>query len=303
MRFPPGEMGCPAHPQDRTPGTNGVPALGMSADYFLPPTPNTSEPPSPAYCAGVEAAAEKGTPPSMSDGTQCKSLASLGYSKRGIDTGEIVIRGGSHLDFSFIPNHAFGASLRGADLIDWYTTAWFDKYVKGDPTADRRLLTDRWRHDVQEGDVDPDGDPNIFSFYHPSRLDFTLTDGTKVDCEDLRSGCPALTADDGWPGDYSYAVVDRTPDHGTLRSVTASGLVRACASRRTITVHARGARIRRIVATVGRRRVGSSRGRAVRVRLVGLPRRTVRVRLRITERRRGRLVHRTLYRTYRTCVR
>src|SRR4051795_11263749 len=39
--FPPGEAGCPAHPQDRAdltknlgPNTHGKPALGMSADYF-----------------------------------------------------------------------------------------------------------------------------------------------------------------------------------------------------------------------------------------------------------------------------
>src|SRR5207237_770596 len=68
-----------------------------------------------------------------------KSTWSFNYSKAGVDTGEIIIRGGSHLDFSFIPNQAFGASLRGADEIAWYTTAWFDKYLKGDPGADARL--------------------------------------------------------------------------------------------------------------------------------------------------------------------
>ena len=58
--------------------------------------------------------------------------------------GEIVIRGGSHLDFSFIPNQAFGASLRGPDITDWYLTAWFDRYLKDDagrrrPAAHRAL--------------------------------------------------------------------------------------------------------------------------------------------------------------------
>jgi hypothetical protein len=115
-------------------------------------------------------------------------------------------------NFSFIPNQAFGATLRGADLVSWYTTARFDKYVKRDPTADRRLLTDRWRHDGPEAAVDPDGDGNMFSFYHRSRLDITRADGTKVECEDLRSGCGALTADDGYAGDYAYAHIDRSPD-------------------------------------------------------------------------------------------
>ncbi len=196
--FPPGEAGCPAHPQDRTPGKNGVPALGMSADYFLPPTPNMSYPDQSA-CPGAGA-------------QTCKSTESFDYSKRGIDTGEIVIRGGSHLDFSFISNPAFGATLRGADLIDWYTTAWFDKYVKRDPTADARLLTNRWRHDVEEAAVDPNHDGNMFSFYHPSRLDFTLSNGRKVDCEDLRAGCAPLSDSDGYRGEYSYIKIATSPD-------------------------------------------------------------------------------------------
>jgi dienelactone hydrolase len=189
--FPPGEAGCPAHPEDRGAPTRKVaaPALGMAADYFLPPTPNLRYP--------VPGA---------------KSVASRDYSKRGIDTGELVIRGGSHLDFSFIPNPAFGATLRGADLIDWYTTAWFDKYVKGDPTADRRLLSDRWRHDGTEASVDPKHDGNMFSFYYPSRLSFTAAGGRKVDCEDLRAGCADLTADDGYGGEYSYLALATSPD-------------------------------------------------------------------------------------------
>ena len=67
------------------------PALGMSADYGLPPAPNTSLP-----------------------NPHGKSTWSLELLARPAWTrGEIVIRGGSHLDFSFIPNQAFGASLRG----------------------------------------------------------------------------------------------------------------------------------------------------------------------------------------------
>jgi hypothetical protein len=36
----------------------------------------------------------------------------------------------------------------------------------------------------------------------------------KVDCEDLRAGCAALSGDDGYPGDYAYAAIDRSPDGG-----------------------------------------------------------------------------------------
>jgi dienelactone hydrolase len=182
--FPPGEQPCPADPSQRAPVPITKPALGISADYGLPPTPNTSQP-------------DPGA----------KSTESHAYSDAGVDTGELIIRGGSHLDFSFIPNHAFGASLRGADLTAWYTTAWFDKYVKGDPTADKRLLTNRWRHDGAEAAIDPDHDGNAFSFYYPSRLDIAA-----ADCEDLRAGCAARSDDDGYPGEYSYVAIDRSPD-------------------------------------------------------------------------------------------
>jgi hypothetical protein len=116
-RAGPGEAGCPAGPADRTTVPITKPALGMSADYGLPPAPNTQLP-----------------------DPNAKSTWSLNYSHAGVDTGEITIRGGSHLDFRFIPNQAFGASLRGADEIAWYTTAWFDKYLKHDPGADHMLL-------------------------------------------------------------------------------------------------------------------------------------------------------------------
>ncbi|HEX3977309.1 MAG TPA: hypothetical protein VHW96_13670 [Solirubrobacteraceae bacterium] len=192
-----GESGCPADPADRT--TVGItkPALGISADYGLPPTPNTSLP-DPTF----------------------KESESLAYSKAGVDTGEIVIRGGSHLDFSFIPNQAFGASLRGPDITDWYLTAWFDRYLKNAPGADNRLLSERWRDDPVEAGVDPNHDGSAFSFYYYSRLDIGLLGGGRFDCEDLRDGCPGMVpeADDGYPGDYSYVKIDTTPEAGAALS-------------------------------------------------------------------------------------
>lgn len=184
-----GEKPCPADPADRATVPITKPGLGMSADYGLPPTPNTSLP-----------------------NPLGKSKESMAYSSAGVDSGEIVIRGGSHLDFSFIPNQAFGASLRGADEIAWYTTAWFDKYVRHEHGADARLLTNRWREDPLEAEVDPNGDGNAFSFYYYSRLDIHRENGEAWDCEDLRKGCPGMVTNDGFPGPYSYATVDTTPD-------------------------------------------------------------------------------------------
>ncbi|HEX9481113.1 MAG TPA: hypothetical protein VF927_03340 [Solirubrobacteraceae bacterium] len=167
------------------------PALGMSADYGLPPLPND------------------GLPEPLA-----KSTESLAYSEAGVDSGEIIIRGGSHLDFSFIPNQAFGASLRGPDEIDWYTSAWFDKYLKHQASADKRLLSERWREDPVETAVDPRKDGNAFSFYYLSRLDIHLASGTHWECEDLREACAGMvhTAKDGFPGSYSYFTIDTSPD-------------------------------------------------------------------------------------------
>jgi dienelactone hydrolase len=183
------EAGC-VDASQRTVPPLSKPALGMAADYFIPPVPNTSEP-----------------------DPLAKSRSSLAYAAAGVDTGELIIRGGTHYDFSFIPNHAFPATLRGADMIAWYTTAWFDKYLKRDCTADRRLLTDRWRRDGEEAAIDEPGhDGNMFSFYYRSRLDITLASGERYRNEDLRDDPAGLTASDGFAGSYSYVAVDRSPD-------------------------------------------------------------------------------------------
>ena len=177
---------CPADPSARTPAPIRKPALGMAADYFIPPVPNTSDP----------------------DPLE-KSKASFDYSKAGVDTGEIIIRGGTHYDFDWIPNPGFPATLRGADVITWYTTAWFDKYVKGDASAASRLLTDRWSNDRAEAAVDPDGDGNMFSFYYRSRLDIGLGGGRRFLSENMRGG--RGLAPDCEPARYDYIDIVTAP--------------------------------------------------------------------------------------------
>ncbi len=184
-----GEQPCPANPAARAAVPITKPGLGLSADYGLPPLPNLSQP-----------------------DPQGKSSASQAYSAAGVDSGEIIIRGGSHLDFSFIPLVALGASLRGPDLSDWYTSAWFDKYVKHDPNADARLLTTRWQHDATEAAIDPGHDGNAFSFYYRSRLSIHRSGDAVFDCEDLRTGCAGMSAADGWSGTYSYVKIDTSAD-------------------------------------------------------------------------------------------
>ncbi|HLB20766.1 MAG TPA: hypothetical protein VK605_01545 [Solirubrobacteraceae bacterium] len=186
-----GEKPCPADPSQRTTVPISKPGLGISADYGLPPLPNTALPEPLA-----------------------KSSESLAYSQAGVDSGEVIVRGGSHLEFSFIPNQAFGASLRGADEVAWYTSAWFDKYVKHQGSADKRLLSNRWREDPAEAAVDPNHDGNAFSFYYLSRLDIHLRSGEAWDCADLREGCAGMVATrrDRYPGEYSYLGIDTSAD-------------------------------------------------------------------------------------------
>jgi dienelactone hydrolase len=270
-----GEASCPAHPADRTTVPVTKPGLGISADYGLPATPNTSLP-APAF----------------------KEQESLAYTKAGVDSGEIVIRGGSHVDFSFIPNQAFGASLRGPDVADWYATAWFDKYLKHQASADARLLSDRWRSDAVEAGVDPGHDGNAFSFYYDSRLDIGLSKGGRFDCEDLRDGCAGMVpaSADGFPGSYSYASIDTTPDavHGTGSSLKPGSSLNACSARYSLRMRARRGTTRTKVYVDGKL-VRVERGRSVTVPSVAGTRRHT---IRVLEYRRKRLVSRLVRRVY-----
>jgi dienelactone hydrolase len=243
-----GEAGCPADPSARTSVPITKPGLGISADYGLPPAANTSLP-----------------------DPNAKSTWSHNYSAAGADSGELIIRGGSHLDFSWIPNQAFGASLRGPDLTDWYTTAWFDKYLKHDPGADARLLSERWRDDPVEAGIDPDHDGNAFSFYYYSRLDVHLAGGGVFGCEDLRVGCAGMVpaSADGWPGDYSYIKIDTTPDSttGPGASLRSSSSLTPCTRGQRIRIHLkrkRGSRITKVKVFVDHKRVLTRRGRSLR---------------------------------------
>lgn len=175
----------------------GAPALGITGDYVLP-TIFVSRP-----APGLKAA------------------SSRDYSAAGVDSASITVRGASHVDWTWVATVPF-ATLRGIDMATWYTVAWFDKYLRRDPTADRRLLTRRWAYDAATSAVDPRSDPNMFSRWFRSRIDIRLKSGGRVRCEDLRSGCrvsfPAR-ADCGPRGRFGYLRVATAPDR-------ARGLVR-----------------------------------------------------------------------------
>ena len=161
--------------------TPRVPALGMGADYGLVPAPHSEDP-----------------DPEDRNGGFARWRAA------GIDAMQVNLRGATHYEWSYAPM-MLPASLRGIDVAAWYTTAWLDKYVKGDPTADARLLTDRFLADPVEQAVDASEGGNLMSFYLRSPFAITAADGSALSCADLHSGCAALRGDDGLPREPAYS--------------------------------------------------------------------------------------------------
>ena len=94
-----------------------VPAMDQHADgYFLNPQPSPNAPDPTGHLAPLAA-----------------------WRKAGIDTYSFTVRGGCHTEWTEIPYISFGTSY-GLAMADYYTLAWFDRYVKGDPSAATRLL-------------------------------------------------------------------------------------------------------------------------------------------------------------------
>ena len=184
-----GGQECPSNPDSRVGPAITKPAIGISNDYGLTPTPFTSDPDPQGKNAGFSA-----------------------YSAAGVDTMQVNIRGGTHYESSLIPGNTIPVlgtgTRRGQDLATWYTLAWLDKYVKGDAGADSRLLTDRWCDDDLSREVDLNGDGNMYSFYFRSRRDISLAGGAPSTSEDLRSDCPADATDPP----FDMVAAANTPD-------------------------------------------------------------------------------------------
>ena len=164
------------------PATPRKPMLTLWADYGIPPLPYGA-PPDPAARLGIFDA----------------------YRRAGIDTMSVAIRGGSHAEFSYIPSPAFGATLRGMDLASWYTTAWFDRYVKDRRRAKGRLLTDRWLDDARGAAADSLGNGNLISTYYDSGVAIRPKGGgRRIQCRWNGAAPCARLRPDRVPGEYSY---------------------------------------------------------------------------------------------------
>ncbi|MES2581421.1 MAG: hypothetical protein V4627_01785 [Pseudomonadota bacterium] len=138
----------PANVQIRTP------ALGIAADYYFRPVP---------YAASPEPALEnKQGGRGRGDGAHPKDLGFQELKAAGVDSMLVVLRGATHLDFSLFGG---GASRLGEAVINYYTLAWFDRYLKGarDPAlaanAHQRLTAATFdgsadRHNTSQGFYD-----------------------------------------------------------------------------------------------------------------------------------------------------
>ena len=175
--------------------TNRTPALGINSEYFLNPAPIAS-PPNP----------------------QAKAAAYAQLARAGTDTMQVALRSSTHLEYSFIP-YILPASHYGERIAFYYTLAWFDRYLRGQPSGYKRLIATAFDrsadiHSIGDGSyiaaraaADPSdlaagnvpatiaGLPvaDRLSFYYDSEYSLRRPGhSTKATCVDLRAGCPAL---------------------------------------------------------------------------------------------------------------
>lgn len=148
-----------------------VPIFGMNGEYGLTPVPFV-QPPDP-----------------LKTTTNYRV-----WRDAGVPVEELTIQGGTHYEFSLLPTfpatswcpETTGGACRGGwgnALVQHYTLAWFDRWLKqpgeaGYADADARLLDD----DGEQG-------RHKLSFRYRSARSFPDRGGVLQRCEDLRAGC------------------------------------------------------------------------------------------------------------------
>ena len=192
LSAPSGCDGAVIAPENQSGKTARVPALGISNDYGFWVQP-TNEPPDPLEQQG----------------------GYLALAEKGIDTQEVVLRGATHLEYTYIPV-VLPASRLGERFASHYTVAWFDRYLKGQTRAFGDLTATTFDGgadsvSIGAGDYSAEqalanpADPaagnapygiagmevaNALSFYYDSA--YSLTDpktGAKRTCADMAAGC------------------------------------------------------------------------------------------------------------------
>ena len=111
-----------------------VPALAVQSEYGFSVMPYW-------WSHGSSITPQPGSPDEAPDPKR-EQAGFDAWRKAGIDTMLVVPRASTHLDYSDIPL-VLPASRHGQDLTSVYVQAWFDKYLKQDKKAQRRLLATR----------------------------------------------------------------------------------------------------------------------------------------------------------------
>jgi dienelactone hydrolase len=138
-------------------------------------------------------------------------------SAAGVDSMKVTLRAATHLDFTqFSPGTG---SRYGAAVAFYYTLAWFDRYLRGDPLT--RLVATRFDdsadvHSIGGGTFDPATGQNvpvrIAGQPVADRLSFEFRsayflDRGRYSCASMRAGCPPAGARK--PAIHRFAVRNR----------------------------------------------------------------------------------------------
>src|SRR4051794_7259019 len=168
-----------------------TPALGFNSEYFFNPS-SMSAPPDP----------------------QSKAAAFAQLATAGTDVMQIGLRSSTHLEYTYVP-YILPASRLGERAAFYYTLAWFDRYLRGDTKAYKRLVAAEFdrsadKHSTGAGTYDAqaalakptdpaagnvpyklDGLPvaDRFSIYYASEYSLTSPTGVPTVCRDMRAGC------------------------------------------------------------------------------------------------------------------
>ena len=135
-----------------------APAMGQTGDYFLTPRPH-AEPPDPdARSVGFEA-----------------------WRSADVPAYQLVVRGGTHYEWSRTPTFPATSWGFGNALADHYTVAWFDRWLKAPGEPGYRDADDRLLADDEWGDH--------LSFHYCSKRAFCGRDGREHVCGNVRAGC------------------------------------------------------------------------------------------------------------------
>jgi predicted dienelactone hydrolase len=158
-------------------GDKGSPSGGGAAGSLiggeLPGGPQPVTPRVPAL--GEANDSPGGTEPANKDPEE-KKTAFAHWRMAGKPAMEVVFAGTRHLDWAQAQSNRTAAQEEDLKLFEYYTRAWFDRWLRGDRTADARLL-------ARTVDGKPVGDVLSTKWRSGASID-------GHDCADMRSSCP-----------------------------------------------------------------------------------------------------------------